>query len=60
MSIKRRNIFVRLWWKIINPILRKIQQPKLGYQNDFQNFMYEEFDGVNKFRMGEKDEQDRK
>ena len=58
MSIKRRNIFVRLWWKIANPILRKRQQPKLGFEEDFQNFMYEEFEGVNKFRGG-KDEQDR-
>ena len=55
MSIKRRNIFVRLWWKIINPILRKYQKPKLGHQKDFQNFMFDEFEGVDQFR-GKKDE----
>ena len=52
MSIKRRNWFVRTWYKLINPILRKTQKPKLGFQKDFDNFMFEEFDNV----RGKKDE----
>ncbi len=52
MSIKRRNIFVRLWWRILNPILRKLNKPKLGFQKDWENFMYEEFDDVIKERRG--------
>lgn len=49
MSLKRRNWFVRTWYKLINPFLRK-RKPTLGMQKDFENFMYEDFDDIIKER----------
>jgi hypothetical protein len=40
MSIKKQNIIIRLWWMLINPLIRK-RPSDLGCEEDFQNFMEE-------------------
>lgn len=37
MSIKRQNIFIRLWWKISNKFVRR--RKSLLDEKDFQNFI---------------------
>jgi hypothetical protein len=38
MSIKKQHIIIRLWWMIINPLIRK-RPSDLGCEEDFKNFM---------------------
>ena len=38
MSFKRRNFIIRLWWKIINPIIRN-RPTDLEGEDDFNKLM---------------------
>jgi len=52
MSMKRRNIFFRIWCRIANPILRKLKTD-IEYPYDYPDLMG---DSSYKKKEGEKDD----